>query len=911
MPGGGLSQETRSPLSASVSQNPKLNSLSASSRQPPADDAVILVLDAGGRITLASAGARKLWQTSDTELIGEAFPHLFFFEVTSREPDWLEAQWEVLLAAALPQAVPLTAQPREAAPCEVIVRLEKLPGATPAYLAHVRPASAAADAAAPAPPDELSGLGLLIEKGSIGFFDLNFKDGRIFYSPGWKKLLGFTEPELANTYDTWLKLLHPDDSAAAPDRCAKKAGGGARPFALEFRMQHRRGHYLWIQSTGVQIFGSDGALERVMGVHADITERKEQEEFALAGEERVESLAGDGPLGAFEFDFAQKCFWLSPAWKRLLGYAENENPDAAEAFLNALPAGETENGLEAFFFARHTAETAYIEPGRLRHKDGHILPVLLGVHRHLTRQRELQRVTGFHLPLPADTLAASDVPLPPGLLAETFAALSEAVLVADQRGKILYLNPKAAQLTAWPVESALGRPLDEVFRISPRNQPGTFENALEQVLTAEEPLGPVDRHVLVPAGEGMEPVPLVWTGRQSAPHASPEQAVIFIFRNPDELSLTPDELVKANRFESLGVLASGIAHDFNNLLTTILGGISLAKDNRDSSGLADSEQACLAAKALTKQLLLFAKGGTHAKNVVAPRDILTEAARLAAAGSTVQVSIGAAADVSPVFVDHAQILQVFQNLVINAIQAMPPESTGGKIWLHAANVTLAEGQIPPLAAGTYVEFEVRDNGSGIPPENLQKIFDAFFTTKKHGTGLGLATVLNIVHHHGGQIGVDSTVGEGTTFKVFIPPADRPAEVEARRAPTLRFGTGRILFMDDDEKICILTGAMLSSLEYKYDIARNGEQAVALYRRYLNIGRPYDAVILDLTVIGGLGGKETFQQLHELDPDVRAIVASGYDNDEMAKRFIDMGFCGYLTKPYRVTDLGKVLKAVLG
>src|SRR5581483_493080 len=158
-----------------------------------------------------------------------------------------------------------------------------------------------------------------------------------------KKLLGFSGQELANTYDTWLKLLHPDDSAAAPDRIAKKPFSGTRPFSLEFRMQHRRGHYLWIQSSGVQIFGSNGTLEQVIGVHSDISERKEQEEAALAGEERLQYLAGDGLLGAFEFDFAQKRFWLSPAWKRLLGYAEGEIPDSIEIFRGALPPEETEN----------------------------------------------------------------------------------------------------------------------------------------------------------------------------------------------------------------------------------------------------------------------------------------------------------------------------------------------------------------------------------------------------------------------------------------------------------------------------------------------------------------------------------------------------------------------------------------
>jgi two-component system cell cycle sensor histidine kinase/response regulator CckA len=297
--------------------------------------------------------------------------------------------------------------------------------------------------------------------------------------------------------------------------------------------------------------------------------------------------------------------------------------------------------------------------------------------------------------------------------------------------------------------------------------------------------------------------------------------------------------------------------------------------------------------------------------VLAPKEILLDSLKIAAAASTAAVTLEVTDDIEPVLVDKAQILQVFQNLIVNALQAMPPPPHRPALHIRAHNVALADNQVPALPAGDYVEFEVRDNGSGIKPEHVEKIFDPFFTTKKHGTGLGLATVLSIVRKHGGQIGLDTQLGVGTAFTVYLPKADKPVEVQARKAASLRFGTGRILFMDDDPKISVLTGTMLQSLDYKYDLATNGDEAIALYKRYLNIGRPYDVVIMDLTVVGGMGGEECFEELKKLDPEVRAIVASGYDNDDMAREFIAKGWCNYLTKPYRVTDLGKKIKEVLG
>lgn len=368
-------------------------------------------------------------------------------------------------------------------------------------------------------------------------------------------------------------------------------------------------------------------------------------------------------------------------------------------------------------------------------------------------------------------------------------------------------------------------------------------------------------------------------------------------------------LVKADRSETLGPLVAGMAHELNDLLTKILGAVTLARGSAAEAPLAGAEEACLSARELARRMLGLAQGGGEARTVASARDLLGEAAKVAGAGSAAEIAVEAPEGVDPTRVDRAQILQVFQNLVRNALESMSPPPQRPRVQLRAANATLAEGQIAGLPAGDYVEFEVRDNGSGIPAELQEKIWEPFFTTKKHGAGLGLPTALAIVRRHGGQIGVDSDVRVGTVFTIFLPSTAPASDVRARAAPSQRFRTGRILVMDDDEQIRSLTGKMLERLDYKADLARDGDEAVAMYKRYFDVGRAYDAVILDLAVVGGMGGEEAFAALRALDPDVRAIASSSGGADEAGARCLALGFCGCLARPYRAADLGKILATV--
>ena len=871
----------------------------------------MLVLDAEGRIELASPGACRLWQAKEPELVGDHLPNLFLFDVTSREPDWLQAQWEVLQAAALPRPLQLKLQPKEAGVLDALVRLEKCTGEPVRYFAFI---------SLPAPAGSGHGhadahgsmFSVLAERSPLGFFDLNFLRNEVYYAPAWKAMLGYGDSSLADTYDTWLSLIHPDDTGAAPDRLAGRTTSvGGRPFSVEYRLKHAHGHYLWVQSIGVQVFGPNGALQRVVGAHLDIQDRKEFEESSLHADERMQALTERGRMAVFDLDLVGDHTWLSPAFKGMLGYAETELPDTNTSFLRALPASDTTGGLPAYFLTSSPGQAICHDTLRMVHRNGADLWVYAGYVRLFSRRRELQRVLGFLAPLPEGVAAAGPGGLSPEQLAALLEEMREGALVTDAHGQIVYLNPAAARLLGQDTTKALGQPVAEHIRLVHRLSGAAGENPLDRALALGEPTA-LNNEFSLDRGSG-KPQPITFSCRPAMDASGVAIGAVLVFRNPEEMTLTPEELVRANRFESLGQLASGIAHDFNNLLTTILGGVTLAKESRNYDGLDASEKACLEAKGLSKQLLAFAKGGAATRQNIKALPLIQDAKRLASAGSAVQIDITAPDDLGIICVDRAQLLQVFQNFIINSIQAMP--SAHGNIWVTAGNVTLTEGQIPPLAAGAYVAVEVRDNGSGIKPEHLERIFDPFFTTKKTGTGLGLATVHSIVKRHGGQIGVDSELGVGTAFTVFLPRAEVEADVVQRSALAAPFDprrlTGRILFMDDDPHISHLTGGMLEQLGYKFDLAKNGEEAVQLYKRYLNIGRPYDVVIMDLTVIGGMGGEQCFKVLRDLDPNVRAVVASGYDSDDMARQFLDMGFCDYLTKPYRGSDLGKSIKKITG
>ena len=370
--------------------------------------------------------------------------------------------------------------------------------------------------------------------------------------------------------------------------------------------------------------------------------------------------------------------------------------------------------------------------------------------------------------------------------------------------------------------------------------------------------------------------------------------------------------VRMQKLESLGVLAGGIAHDFNNMLAGILGNINLAglsvNDNSELHAyLLEVEKAAQRAKGLTQQLLAFAKGGAPVRKVMALPELILETATFAARGSHARCIFELADDLRPAEIDPGQIGQVVNNLILNAIQAMPGD---GAIHITADNIDIDSSAGLPLAAGRYIRLVFRDQGIGIPAEQLEKIFDPYFTTKEHGSGLGLAASHAIIQNHQGAILVASTPGEGTKFTIYLPAAEMLPEKEQVDADQPWGNGGKILVMDDDLSLRTLLSRILDISGFKAVVAANGKEAVAAYQQAFASGAGFDAVILDLTVVGGMGGREALERIREIDPKVVAIVSSGYSSDPVMADYRNYGFSGVISKPYTAIELQTELRRVL-
>lgn len=488
------------------------------------------------------------------------------------------------------------------------------------------------------------------------------------------------------------------------------------------------------------------------------------------------------------------------------------------------------------------------------------------------------------------------------LLKITLDSLAEGVITLDRERKIVFINQTAVAITGYRQDEAVGERVEKVFYV--------LNNQTSEPITLSAS-GKINDNLVLVTRELRE-VPIAVN---ISPIKSKDNAVIgmvIVFQDNTERQKTEQELLKTEKLQSLGILAGGIAHDFNNILAAILANIQLAMYKLDKSEdirnyLSNTVDTAKKASDLTKQLLTFSKGGAPVKKDASLVELIKDTTVFALRGAKAVAKFMIPDDLWVVSVDEGQISQVLHNLVINAKQAMPK---GGVIKISAENIIIDDqNQFKP---GCYIKIAVKDQGLGIPKEHLAKIFDPFFTTKKDGNGLGLATSYSIITRHNGYLEVESREGDGATFFIYLPAVNKTnAKVKPRKETFTTVGRGlKILLMDDNIQILSAIGEMLKRSGHQVVLTTDGIKVIEYYQAALNIKEPFDVLIVDLTVPGGLGGQEAIAYLRDFDPNVKAIVSSGYANDPIISEYEKYGFSGFVIKPYRFDELNEVLNRVV-
>jgi len=492
-------------------------------------------------------------------------------------------------------------------------------------------------------------------------------------------------------------------------------------------------------------------------------------------------------------------------------------------------------------------------------------------------------------------------------LAVTLRSIGDGVITTDMDGRVVILNKVAETLTGWNQEEARGKPLSTVFHIINETTGRVHDSPLDKVLVSGEVLELANHTVLI-SRDGVKRI-IADSGAPIKDRKSRTIGVVLVFRDMTEKRKLQETLQRTAKIESLGVLAGGIAHDFNNLLGGIFGYIDIVResavDERTVSLLQKAMNTIERARHLSSQLLTFAKGSAPVKKAGHLFPFIEECVAFALSGSNVGVVYKIAGDLKACNYDKNQMGQVIDNIVINGKQAMV---NGGRMEITAENFKVSPGGHPILAGGDYIKLGIRDTGTGIPKQSLNKIFDPFFSTKEQGHGIGLTTSYSIVEKHGGCIDVESVINQGTCFHIFLPAlaSAPPVREPEKTTPIPHRGKGRILIMDDENVVVEITTEMLKSLGYACISEKNGDEALALFKAEKTAGRDVTAIICDLTIPGGMGGLELVGEIRKLDPDIPMFVSSGYSVDPVMHDPVKFGFTASISKPFRKSELSEFL-----
>jgi PAS domain S-box-containing protein len=650
-----------------------------------------------------------------------------------------------------------------------------------------------------------------------------------------------------------------------------------------------------------------GVIENVR----DITEQKKIEEELRQSEEMFRTLADTAEVGIFIVKNSRYCY-VNRYIQGMSGYSLQEiysmnflkliHPDFVDTIKKRYQSrmkGEPLGPQVEFKGVKKNGEAIWLlmSSGLIEYEGEQ---AVLATIINITERKKIEQA----LAMEKDRL---DV---------TLSSIGDSVISTDSTGTVITINKMAETLTGYNRDEAVGKPIDDICRVLDEKTGESFDRIF---------CGMIEKH-------GITPYKTLCTivSRDNsqyrvdlsvAPITDNNGAaigIVLVFRDITEKQKLEAELFKARKLESLGVLAGGIAHDFNNILTGVITNLFMSKLGLPADGesyklLIDAEKACFRASRLTKQLLTFSKGGAPVKEVCSIKELIEETVGFCLSGSNAGYRLELPDDLSAANVDKGQIDQVLNNLLINAQQAMP---LGGTIVVSAENMEISreneaiDQRLLALAPGAYVKVSISDEGMGIAQADLEKIFDPYFTTKARGNGLGLTTSYSIIKNHNGVITVDSELGRGSVFSFYLPAADLSMETAGDQEKPQPRGNSKILVMDDDDAVRSVISRLLQGYGYKVHCTATGDETIAAYKSAFGNGEVFDVVIMDLTIPGGIGGKETVKLLREFDPDVKAIVSSGYSNDPIMANFRDYGFKGVIVKPFNIEDFVRTVESVI-
>ena len=710
------------------------------------------------------------------------------------------------------------------------------------------------------------------------------------------ELTGFGREEILGHTVVEMGLMKAEDRRRNIEALAQ-AGGQLVDF--EFALTRKDGTQRTVIATSreLRLHGRFHRLARFV----DVTERRAAEKALAESEAKFSALFHSNPVANVVFGDQSLIIDANEAYSRLSGYSLDELIGQTTLGLKIMSPQDRVRMLETFEKNGGLLEDFEFP---LKRRDGGVRTVLAS-SKHVFIQGQLRRM-GTFVDITERKVAEAALYAEKESLRVTLLSIGDGVITTDTEGRVVLVNEVAERLTGWQAQDAAGKPLTEVFRIIHEETRQPCADPVEKVLQRGEVVE-LANHTALLSRDGRE-LPIADSG---APIRDPEGAivgVVLVFRDMTEKYRLVDTLQRTARLDSLGVLAGGIAHDFNNLLGGLFAYLDLAKrrtkDQRTSGYLAKAAGAIDRARNLTHQLLTFAKGGEPIKKVGSLGPFLEETVRFALSGTSVTGEFHWSADLWSCNFDKNQIGQVIDNLVINAQQAMPH---GGTVKVTAENTVVAEGEVPRLEPGNYVRICVQDQGVGIPPEALPHVFDPFYTTKPTGHGLGLATSHSIAVRHGGALEVQSELGHGAQFDLYLPACSEEIAPTAGDAEgAVHRGRGTFVVMDDDKILREGLGEMLATLGYRVVLKSNGQDAVDFLFRENRAGRSVAGMIFDLTVPGGLGGMAALQKIRERNKTVPVFVISGYSDDTVLAHSEANGFTGSLSKPFTLQELTKLL-----